>query len=137
MPSRTAQLLTTGFHLFALVAGVVLAVVWFAGLVPAWGGAAAWGFRDDLVIEGGVLYFVARYAALAYVYGGWAVFPVGFVLMLLAWTSHALGRGKAVAHWISRVANLSAVGLFCLPLLLLAVEILSTVLAVKMGPPGG
>jgi len=128
-PLRTA--LTMATHLGAVGGGIILAAAWLFGCVFAWGGTVAWGYRPELPYRE-ILGGISGITGTIYMFGGWAVFPIGAVVMLLAWIAHGLARGRPAPHWISRGLNLVALGLFLLPMLLLAIELASTGLAIHL-----
>ena len=121
VPPSVRHSLTSLLSLCTMVAGVILAVVWFFGFFPSWVGVLVWS-RPDLP-QDSVIAQIAMYSGIAYMFVGWAFFVAGACLVPVGWVLQLIALRFPAFHWASRAASVAALALFAIPTLLLVIEL--------------
>jgi hypothetical protein len=116
--------ITGWLSVITLLLSVVLACMWVLGVFPAWLGLVLSGFRPELVEQHPIATTIAMYCGAFYVFIGWALYVVGALLIPVAWIFQLAARKWPIMHWPSRLTNLFALFLVCLPMIALAIELL-------------
>ena len=116
---QRSHLITSSVEVVGLFWGLVAAMLWCVGFLLAYFCLLISGSRSEV----GLIADVAMYSGAAYVFVGWAFYPVGGLLLLLSWMFHLLTLKSTVFHLASRVFNVLASILFVIPFGILALEL--------------
>lgn len=133
LPAWVRHSLTSLLSLTTVLLGVAFLVIWFAGMLPAWFGTVAGGYRPELTSgTGGVFVQFAAILGTFYMLVSWVFYVVGALLVPMGWLFQLMALKWPPMHWASRFSSLAGLSCFAFPLLVLAVQMLCIWLGVEV-----
>jgi hypothetical protein len=114
---------TTLLSLSTLALGLMCAVIWFFGMLPAWFGVVIFGYQPQLTDDmAGIPASIAIAAGSLYIFVSWIFYVAGAALIPVGWGFQLAAMKWPAMHWFSRLASVLALLSFIFPLGILGVQ---------------